>query len=81
MTQLFAQHGLPAWSPDGKYLFFQSNRDGNGLYVLPLTKETARVSDVDLKFEKSTNVVKVVIDFDDLPRRIRKFSTQAPRPT
>ena len=79
VTQLFAQHGLPAWSPDGKYLFFQSNRDGNGLYVLPLTKETARVSDVDLKFEKSTNVVKVVIDFDDLPRRIRKFSTQAPQ--
>ena len=79
VTRLFAQHTLPAWSPDGKYLFFQSTRDGNGLYVLPLTKETARVADVDLKFEKSTNAVKVAIDFDDLPRRIRKFSTQGPQ--
>ncbi len=79
VTRLFAQHSLPAWSPDGKYLFFQSTRDGNGLYVLPLTKETARVADVDLKFEKSTNAVKVAIDFDDLPRRIRKFSTQGPQ--
>jgi len=28
--------------------FFQSNRDGNGLYVLPLTGEDVRVSDTDL---------------------------------
>ncbi|HYV31773.1 MAG TPA: hypothetical protein VEO53_11800, partial [Candidatus Binatia bacterium] len=36
VTRLYAQHSEPAWSPDGKYLFFQSNREGEGLYVLPL---------------------------------------------
>src|SRR6185503_20033027 len=32
VTRLYAEHSEPAWSPDGKYLFFQSNRDGEGLY-------------------------------------------------
>lgn len=79
ITRLYAHHSQPAWSPDGKYLFFQSNRDGSGLYVLPLTREEVRVSDTDLKFVKSTNAVTVKIEFDDIHRRIRKFSSQAPQ--
>jgi tricorn protease len=79
ITQLYAHHGQPAWSADGKYLYFQSNRDGAGLYVLPLTREQARISDTDLKFEKSTNAVEVTIDFDGIWRRIRKLASQEPQ--
>ena len=79
ITQLYAHHGQPAWSTDGKYLYFQSNRDGPGLYVLPLTQEQARISDTDLKFEKSTNKVEVTIEFENISRRIRKFASQEPQ--
>ena len=79
VTRLYAQHNLPTWSPDGKYLFFQSNRDGPGLYVLPLTAESARTIDTDLKFEKPSESVKVQIDFDNISRRIRKVSSQSPQ--
>jgi C-terminal processing protease CtpA/Prc len=78
VTHLYASHSQPAWSPDGKYLFFQSNRDGEGLYVLPLTGEPIRSSDTDIKFEKSTNAVTVTIDFKNISRRIRKVASQAP---
>src|SRR5258706_2018355 len=78
VTHLYANHSQPAWSPDGKYLFFQSNREGEGLYVLPLTGEAIRSSDTDIKFEKSTNDVTVKIDFKNTSRRIRKVASQAP---
>ncbi len=78
VTRLNAHHSQPTWSPDGKYLFFQSDRDGNGLYVLPLQPETARMTDTDLKFEKPKDKVKVEIDFADIQRRIRKLGSQNP---
>lgn len=78
LTRLNASHSQPAWSPDGKYLFFQSDRSGEGLYVLPLTRETARIDDVDLKFEKPKDPVEIKIDFDDVSRRIRKVNAQNP---
>lgn len=79
VTRLYAHHSQPAWSPDGKYLFFQSARDGNGLYALPLVAEDVRVSDVDFKFIKPTNTVTVKIDFEDIHRRIRKVSATSPQ--
>ena len=79
VTRLYAHHSQPCWSVDGKYLYFQSNRDGPGLYVLPLTRELARQGDMDIKFEKPTNTVEVKIEFEDLSRRIRKFYMQEPK--
>jgi tricorn protease len=76
VTKLNASHGQPVWSPDGKYLFFQSNRDGDAIYVLPLTREQARLGEWDIKFEKPKDPVKVEIDFTDITRRIRKFCSQ-----
>ena len=79
VTRLSAWHGQPRWTPDGKYLLFQSDRDGSGLYTVPLTKEQARIAETDLKFEKPKDPVKVEIDFDDMTSRIRKLSSQNPQ--
>jgi tricorn protease len=79
VTRLYASHSNPAWSPDGRYLYFQSDREGSGLYVLPLQPEAVRASDTDLKFERpGTNLV-VQIDFTDISRRIRRLSSQTPQ--
>ncbi len=78
VTHLYAQHSQPTWSPDGKYLFFQSDRGGNGLYALPLIQEPFRVEDADLEFHKPTNSVSIAIDFHDISRRIRKITSQNP---
>lgn len=79
VTQLNAYHSMPTWSPDGKYMFFTSDRDGAGLYVLPLAQEPARTSEIDIKFEKPKEPVSVTIDFDGAARRIRKLASQTPR--
>ena len=78
VTKLNAFHGRPAWSPDGKYLFFSSNREENGLYVLPLKPEDARADELEIKYEKPKEPVKIEIDFEDTPQRIRKVSSQSP---
>jgi C-terminal processing protease CtpA/Prc/Tol biopolymer transport system component len=78
VTRLFAHHSQPVWSTDGKFLFFQSNRDGEGLYALALTREVGRSANGEVKFEKPTNTVEVQIEFDDLSRRIRKLTSQNP---
>ncbi|HAM71334.1 MAG TPA: hypothetical protein DCM86_06795, partial [Verrucomicrobiales bacterium] len=79
VTRLYAQHGNPAWSPDGKYLLFSSDRDGRGLYALPLKWEEVRTADTDLKYEKPEGPVTVEIDFKDIHRRIRKVTSQFPQ--
>jgi tricorn protease len=79
VTRLSAQHSQPAWSPDGNYLFFQSNREGDGLYALPLRPEEVRPADTDIQFHRPTNRVEVVIDFQEPSRRIRKVSSQSPQ--
>ena len=50
ITKLNALHSNQAWSPDGRYLFFQSDRDGSGLYAVALREEDYRENG-DLKFK------------------------------
>lgn len=79
VTRLNAFHNQPTWSPDGKYLFFNSNRAGNALYVVPLTREVARLEDTDIQFEKPKEgePLEVRIDFDGIDQRIRRFVSQS----
>lgn len=79
VTRLYATHTSPAWSPDGRYLYFQSDREGSGLYVLPLQPEIVRAADIDLKFERPGTNLTVQIDFNDISRRIRRLSSQTPQ--
>ena len=72
VTRMSSQHGSPRWSPDGKYLFFSSNRQGTGVFALPLKAEDARETELDLKYVKPTGPVKVEIDFDDIENRSRR---------
>jgi tricorn protease len=81
ITRLNAFHNQPAWSADGKYLYFFSNRAGNALYAIPLTRETARRDDKDIQFEKPKDdqPLEVRIDFEDIDRRIRRWNAQPPQ--
>lgn len=78
VTRLNAWHDMPRWSPDGKYLFFASDRSGSGLYVLPLQPEEARADELEIKFEKPKAPVKVEINFEDTAQRIRLLTSQRP---
>lgn len=76
VTRLAATHGNPVWSPDGRYLYFTSDRDGDGLYLLPLTLEDARTPDLEMRYVKPKEAPKVQIDFEDIHLRIRKLFAQ-----
>ena len=78
VTRLNADHGTPRFSPDGRYLFFKSDRTGGGLYALPLRAEDARETELELKFVKPTAPVKTDIDFEDIETRMRRIVAMSP---
>lgn len=74
VSRLAANEVAPAWSPDGKYLYFQSDRgQGVSLYALPLSPEDARTTEIELKYEKPKDAVKCEFDFDQAYRRARRI--------
>ena len=78
VTCLNADHEMPTWSPDGKYLYFRSDRNGNGIYRLPLRENFVYTGDMELKYQPITNKFEVSIDFEKMDRRIEKHSTVYP---
>lgn len=78
VTKLNSVHSQPRFTPDGRYLFFRSSRNGDGLYAIPLRREDARETELELKFEKPTAPVKTEIDFQDIDLRARRILTQPP---
>ncbi|MEZ0326295.1 MAG: S41 family peptidase [Fimbriimonas sp.] len=78
VTKLNAQHLVPTFTPDGKYLLFRSNRSGEGLYSISLNPDEARETEQRLKYEKPKDPVKVAIDFSDIENRVRKLNSTQP---
>jgi Tol biopolymer transport system component/C-terminal processing protease CtpA/Prc len=76
VTKLNAEHFSPQWSADGKYLYFGSDRQGTGLFVLPLQQEDLRANELELEYKKPTAPVKVEIDFTDIEKRVRRLASQ-----
>lgn len=79
VTQLSAEHILPSFSPDGKYLFIRSNRNGPGIYAIALNPEDAAATELELKYVKPTAPVKVEISFDDIETRARRIVSMNPQ--
>lgn len=75
VTQLNVNDDDPAWSADGKYLYFTSDRNGGGIYALSCSAEEAREPDLDLKYTKPTGEVTVKFDFGHTVDRIRRIVT------
>lgn len=76
VTRRNVWHGNPAWSPDGKYLYFSSSRDGGGYFILPLQPEDAAPEEIELKYTKPEGSVKVEINFDGIVDRSRRLFSQ-----
>lgn len=76
VTQLNAQHFVPRWTPDGKYLLFGSDRAGSAIFTLPLQKEEADSDDLQIEYKKPEGPVKVEIDFEDIETRVRPLIRQ-----
>jgi tricorn protease len=79
VTRLNAGHWNPVWDPAGRFLFFVSNRQGAGIYALPLQPEELRDPDPDFKYEKPKEAVKVEINWDDIETRLRRIVSQSPQ--
>jgi Tol biopolymer transport system component/C-terminal processing protease CtpA/Prc len=75
VTTVSSHCHAPAFSPDGRYLFYTTDQDGSGIYAIPLRAEDAREIDLDLKYEKPKGPVTVTIDFDGIGRRGRRIVT------
>lgn len=76
ITRLNASHRSPEWSADGKFLYFASDRDGDGMYRVALKRRSFRDPDYDLKYEKPKDSVTVEIEFEDIEDRITRFGSQ-----
>ncbi|MBA4293371.1 hypothetical protein C0431_10425 [bacterium] len=71
VTKLNTNESDPAWSADGKYLYFFSDRGPIGIYGIPAQAEDARTTELELKYEKPEGTPTVNFDFTNPDRRIR----------
>jgi tricorn protease len=71
VTVLNSNDSNPAWSADGKYLYFTSDRGPTGIFAVSAQPEDARTTELELKYEKVEGAVKTDFNFDRPDRRIR----------
>lgn len=76
ITRLSASHTLPRFTPDGRFLLMRSDREGAGIYTIPLREEDARPTELEVKYEKPKVPVKVEIEFSGIDQRIRRILAQ-----
>ena len=74
VTNLNSTNRAPVFSPDGKYLSFLSDREGNGIYMVGLVAEDARSTELEVKYDRPKATPKVTIDFEDISERIRRVA-------
>ena len=65
VTRLNVRDDNPAWSADGKFLYFTSDRQGDGIYMIPAQAAEARSTELELKYEKPSDDVTVDFDMDN----------------
>lgn len=70
VTQTNTEHHSPAWTPDGKYLYYIR---AGALTALPLKQDELRPNELTMKYEKPKDAVKVEIDFEDIETRARRL--------
>lgn len=75
VTRRNVANGSPSWSADGKYLYFRSNRFGDGIHILPMQDDPARGTELELKYEK-TATPKTTFDDNNPHLRIRRLNGQ-----
>lgn len=78
VTRLASDHGAPAFSADGRFLYFVGNRNDAGIYRVALRPEELRAPDEELKYEKPERTPADEIDFTDIDLRIRKVASANP---
>lgn len=71
VTRLNSNDSSPAWSADGKYLYFTSNRGPSGIFAVSAQAEDARTTELELKYEKPEGTPKTDFNFDRPDRRMR----------
>lgn len=77
LTKLSANHNNPVFSPDGRFLYLTSDREGPGIYSIALKPEQEKNPEVEPKYEKPKGPVTVEIDFDGIEERIKKIVAQS----
>jgi Tol biopolymer transport system component/C-terminal processing protease CtpA/Prc len=76
VTQRNVNHASPAWSPDGRYLYYWTSRGGGGVYKLPLQPDIEDPEEQKLEYKKPEKPVDIAIDFTNVEYRGRLFFAQ-----
>lgn len=69
VTRINAFHNAPAFSADGKFLYYVSDRQQSGIFRVPLQPLGFREQDQDLTYTRAEGNVQVEIDFSGIEHR------------